>query len=163
MTSDSGSASRSTLNDYQKRRVRVTCQHIDGLLADAEEAFASLESQRPFPKYIADLSIEERRVVKSFFARIRASLVQVTEQQNVPPEPPEIPLSRVVRTALLFADVSVEELRPRHMKGYGAVPSEAAEQLLAIAQQLEDIVMEADKYLASVAPVHPEDTSETHG
>lgn len=149
-------ATRAALNEHQQRRLRVTCQYIDNLLAEAEAALDSAGSNRPFPKYVADLPDGQRQALEDYFSRIRTMLTQVLREQNITPEPPDIPVSRVVRTALLFSNVSIEELRPRHMRGYGEVPPPAADQLLAIARELEDIVTEAETYLAAVTSTEAE-------
>jgi Ni,Fe-hydrogenase III small subunit len=56
------------------------------------------------------------------------------------PEPPDIPLSRTVITDLGFVDIAVEELRPRYMRGCGAIPEDAIDGLNQVVDELRTLV-----------------------
>jgi Ni,Fe-hydrogenase III small subunit len=56
------------------------------------------------------------------------------------PEPPEIPVSRSVITDLGFVDIAVEELRPRQMRGCGAVPEDAVRGLNEVVDDLRSLL-----------------------
>ena len=113
------------LNDAQRRRLGATCKYIDGLLCDIEHALHSPESESPFPHYVVDVTPAQVCVIEDHIRRFRTQLLRTLDWQHMKPEPPEIPVSRSLITDLGFVDIAVEELRPRHMRGCGAVPEDA--------------------------------------
>ena len=109
------------LNEYQQRRLSVTCRYIDNLLTDIEAVLWASASKSPFPKYISDISPAQRRVIEDYIARIRSRLVRTLESQDILIEPPSIPATRALYMSLTFVDIWIEELRPKYMRGYGEV------------------------------------------
>ena len=128
------------LNQYQQRRLSVTCRYIDKLLSDIEAVLWASASKSPFPKYIPDISPAQRRVIEDYIARIRSRLVRTLESQDISIEPPSIPATRALSMALTFVAISIEELRPRYMRGYGEVSPTAATELNGIVGELEGLV-----------------------
>jgi hypothetical protein len=53
-----------------------------------------------------------------------------------------------IRTALGFAEIAIEELKPEYMKGYGKVPKGAMDDLNGIVSELAALVTRFDRYLA---------------
>ena len=77
-------ASRSgQLNEYQARRLRVTCQYIDKLLGDIESILNSPESKTAFPRYSAELSPEQRRAIEQYVSRLREQILRVLNAQGI--------------------------------------------------------------------------------
>jgi hypothetical protein len=124
------------LNAVQRRRLGATCKYIDGLLSDIEHALHSSESESPFPHYVVDVTPAQVCVIEDHIRRLRAQLLRTLDWQHMKPEPPEIPVSRSVITDLGFVDIAVEELRPRHMRGCGAVPEDAIGGLNEVVDEL---------------------------
>jgi GTP-binding protein EngB required for normal cell division len=135
------------LNQSQQRHLRVSCAYVDKLLSDVEAVLWASASKSPFPKYIPETSPAQRRVIEDYIARIRARLVSTLESQHIPIDPPSIPATRAMHAALTFADIAVEELRPRYMRGYGEVPPAVATELNGIAGELEALVMQLDRFV----------------
>jgi GTP-binding protein EngB required for normal cell division len=142
MTTNSGG-----LNEFHKRRIRVTCGYIDKLLSDIEAVLWSTASKSAFPKYISDIPPAERRVVEDYISRIRTRLVRTLESQGIEVDPPSIPATRAIHSNLTFVDISVEEMRPRYMRGYGEVPAEAAAELNGIVGELSGLVSQLDRFV----------------
>jgi hypothetical protein len=63
-----------SLNSNHKRRLSVTCRHIDKLLAEMESALNVSTAKLAFPQYASDLSPAQRRVIEDYIGRIRAQL-----------------------------------------------------------------------------------------
>lgn len=70
--------------------------------------------------------------------------------------PSTISAVQAVRSALSFIDIAVTELRPRYMRGYGAVPPEAAAQLERTVDQLDQLVHQVDALMS-----RPPDSSDS--
>ncbi len=128
------------LNDAQQRRLIITCKYIDGLLCDIEHALHAAESESPFPHYVADVTPAQMRLIEDHIRRLRVQLLKTLDWQHMKPEPPEIPMSRLVITSFGFADIAIEELRPRSMRGCGAVPEDAIDGLNQNVEELCSMV-----------------------
>lgn len=137
-----------SLNDFQARRLRVTCQYVDGLLGEIEQILTAAHSKAAFPRYSADIAPAQRRTIEDYISRVRAQLVRVLDGQGLKREEPSIPASRAVRVTLGAIDIAAEELRPRYMRGYGDLPERAATDLNGIAAELQSLIHRLDRYLA---------------
>src|SRR5512146_80171 len=136
----------SYLNPNQQRRLVVTCQYIDKLLSELESSLVESSSKAAFPKYIADISLAQRRTIEDYIARIRTQLVRVLDSQGMERPAPRIPMSRQLHVNLTFIDIAVEELKPKYMRGYGEVHETAAKDLNGLVGELEDIIAQFDGY-----------------
>jgi hypothetical protein len=72
------------------------------------------------------------------------------------PEPPEIPVSRSITTDLAFIEIAIEELKPRYLRGCGAVPEDAVEGLNGEIHELLSLVNSIEKYLRHELGAIPE-------
>jgi GTP-binding protein EngB required for normal cell division len=142
-----GNNSGSILNSSQERRLRATLHEADRLLSEIGQILNCAASKSPFPKYIVDLTPAQRKTIEDYVSRIRMRLGRVLEGQNIAAEPPSIPATRAIHSALTFLDIAVEELRPRYMQGYGEVPPVAAAELNGIVGELSASVRELDRYV----------------
>jgi len=140
-----------SLNEFQARRLRVTCHYIDRLLAEIEEILYVSSSKTAFPRFSSDVALAQRETIEGYIARLRAQLVRIVEGQGVPKVEPPIPASRAIRVALGAIDIAVEELKPHYMRGYGELPEAAAAELNGIVGELSGLVSKFDQYLAEGA------------
>lgn len=140
-------ASRSSLNEFQAGRLRVTCQYIDRLLGDIEAILNVSTSEAAFPRYSSDVALAQRRTIEDYISRIRAQLIRVMDGQGITREQPAIPASRAIHVALGAIDIAVEELKPQFMRGYGALSQGAATELNGIVGELQGLVSKLDRYL----------------
>jgi predicted GTPase len=139
--------SANSLNSNHERRLSVTCRYIDKLLADMESILNVSSSKLAFPQYTSDLTSAQRRVIEDYITRIRAQLIRVLDGQSIERPAADIPVARSLHSTLTFIDITVEELRPEYMRGYGEVPSQAAVELNSIAGELQVLVRQLDQYL----------------
>lgn len=58
------------LNEHHRRRLLVSCQYIDRLLASIENAAAAGTSLSPFPRYVQDLTAQEQEDMRERVARL---------------------------------------------------------------------------------------------
>jgi hypothetical protein len=144
------------LNEAQQRRLIITCKYIDSLLCDMEHALHSATSESPFPRYVADVTAEQAKEIQGHIRRLRSQLLQTLEWQHLKPEPPEIPVSRSITTDLAFIEIAIEELKPRYLRGCGAVPEDAVEGLNGEIHELLSLVNSIEKYLRHELGAIPE-------
>ncbi len=135
------------LNGPQQSRLRITCHYIDKLLSDAEHILHQATSQSPFPRYIVDVTPAQVRVIEDYTRRLRAQLLRALDWQQLKPKPPAIPATRAVLTNLAFIDIAVEELRPSYMRGSGAVPEDAVDELNGVVHELRSMIEGMERYL----------------
>jgi hypothetical protein len=135
------------LNEPQQRRLVITCKYIDNLLSDIEHALHSATSPSPFPRYIIDVTPEQARVIEDHISRLRSQLLRTLDWQHLKPEPPEIPVTRSIITDLAFVEIAIEELKPRHLRGCGAVPEDAVDELNKVIYELLSQVKGIESYL----------------
>jgi GTP-binding protein EngB required for normal cell division len=131
---------KTSLNDSQRLRLRVSCQYIDQLLAEIESILHSASSRSPFSKYVGDLSLPQAGVIEEYIAHLRAQLVRSLEWQHIRQEAPSISASHAILTHLSFIDIAVEELRPRYMRGSGPIEEPLAGELNGVVHQLRSLV-----------------------
>lgn len=136
------------LNENHQRRLIVTCQCIDGLLATIDTVLATAGNGSPFGQYADDLIPAQKRVVEDSVRRIRTQMVRLLASHGLQPTPRQIDASYAIRTGLTFADDAVEELKPSYMRGYGEVSPEAVATLNAIAEELQATIRRLDAALA---------------
>jgi hypothetical protein len=63
------------------------------------------------------------------------------------PEPPEVPVTRSVTVDLTFIDIAIEELKPSYMRGCGAVPDDAVDELNGVVHELRSLTGSMERYL----------------
>jgi GTP-binding protein EngB required for normal cell division len=139
--------SNASLNEFQARRLRVTCEYVDKIIGEIEQVLYSAASKAAFPRYIQDITPTQRRTIEDYLARIRAQLARVLDGQAIPRPAAWVPASRAVYTGLTTIEIAVEELRPQYMKGYGELPPELATELEGISGELFGLVERLNRYL----------------
>jgi GTP-binding protein EngB required for normal cell division len=137
-----------SLNEFQARHLRVSCQYIDKLLVEIEGILNATASKAAFPRYLNDIVPAQRRTIEDYIARVRAQLLRILEGQGIEREKPAIPASRSIRVDLDAIDIAVEELKPKYMKGYGTVPESVATELNGIVGELTSLVHRFDRYVS---------------
>jgi len=135
------------LNEPQRRRLNATCVYIDDLLGEIEQALHSAASESPFPRYVVDVTPSQSQEIQGRIRSLRAELLRVLEWQHMKPRPADIPVTRSVLTDLSFVDNAVEELKPRFLRGCGAVPADAVDGLNAAIHRLQVMVREMRSYV----------------
>jgi hypothetical protein len=135
------------LNDPQQRHLRVSCEYVDRLLCDIESVLHIAASKSPFPRYVVDITAAQSQVIEGHIHRLRSQLMRTLAWQGMQPQPPEIPATRAIATDLSFIEIAVEEMRPRHMLGYGVVPEDAVSELNGVIDDLQNQVSGMQRYM----------------
>jgi hypothetical protein len=128
------------LNDSQKRHLVTTFRHVDRLLAGAAKTLAATASPGPFQDVVPDATPAQAKVIEDSLARFREALVEALAVYGVRPPPPAAGAVWSARTALLSAEIALEDLTPRSMRAYGELPDAAAAPLERIAAELTSLV-----------------------
>jgi hypothetical protein len=112
-----------------------------------EHALHSATSQSPFPRYVVDVTPAQALEIENHIRLLRSQLLRFLDWQRLLPEPAEIPVSRAITTDLAFVEIAIEELKPRYLRGCGAVPADAVDELNGAIQELHSMVKSMESYL----------------
>ncbi|HEY8668483.1 MAG TPA: hypothetical protein VIL86_17680 [Tepidisphaeraceae bacterium] len=131
----------SGLNENHRRHVLITFQTLDEMFERSEEIIASSRSGSPFRQYVADITPRELGAIAEGARQVRAAMTRILPRLGITAPSPSISAAWAIYMAFAMASgEAVEELRPRRMRGYGEVPSEAAAELEACVTELQAIL-----------------------
>lgn len=137
----------SKLTEPQRSRIVANARHADKLISDVEAILASQASRSPFPRYVPDASPYQARLVLSYLNRFRDHLAHVLKELGIYEDPPQIGMIHSIRVALTFIRISVQEMSPEQLRGYGTMGLEIATQLRGLTIELEAILSGVEQEL----------------
>ncbi len=138
-------------NENHRRSLRVKFQYMDQTLAEVERILASADSPSLFEQYAPDTTPIQRTVAHGYVTRIREVIRRVMHELELPAPRPHCGALWAARTQLMGVSLSLDELRPRSMLGYGTLSEPAARTLEAIYAELRALTNQLDDYLAAGA------------
>jgi GTP-binding protein EngB required for normal cell division len=134
------------INENHQRAITAAFKYIDGLLVDVETTAVSASS--PFSRFYPDLSPAQQGVLADYIARIRGQMLEVLRRLGVAPEPPRNPATWSIQTALSFARVSIQEISPGKLLGYGPLDEKTAAGLERLEADLDRTLRRLQALLA---------------
>lgn len=127
------------LNDNYKRRILTSLQYTDKLLEDGLHALAP--GAKPlFSGFVQDLSAAETRCVENYARKIREQMGKLLERCHIELSVPAIPSSGKLRTGLNSMDLTLEDIYPEKMRGYGKIDAAAARDLSWNLQEIRRLI-----------------------
>ena len=136
------------LNENHKRTLLAGFRYVDDLLSDIERIMAtSMDPLSPFEKYVADIRPAQQKIIAADIAHIRIVMCRILESKGIKINHPGISALSAVRTAIHFADIAMEEKRPKYMRGYGELTEEAVRELNEVASQMQKLLKQILKAL----------------
>jgi GTP-binding protein EngB required for normal cell division len=138
------------LNDNHRNALLSGFKYIDRLLGDGLAGIASVaDEDAVFSPLVPDATPLQRKVVVSQIARIRRSIRSALSACEIRIRAPTISAVWSLRSLLTAASVSLEELGPKYLKGYGPLDDESAGRILALQAQIRTSLDELGHYLAA--------------
>jgi len=116
------------LTPNHERHLMGTFLYLDQLLDDAERIMAS--SRSAFPRYVADLSPVQAKVLADHFGRFREALLGWVAAFEMAAGKREVSARHALGVQFTAAEIALEDLSPSSLRGYGAVPPEAVDTLV---------------------------------
>jgi GTP-binding protein EngB required for normal cell division len=138
----------SLLNEAQQRRILANAQYADKLLSDIEAILTASESKALFPKYTADLTPPQIKLVRDSAGRFRDQLARALEGLAIKPPGAKFGANHSIRVTLTFVRIAVQEMAPPFLRGYGEVRAEVAPQLQGVCSELEGLIERLNSALA---------------
>jgi GTP-binding protein EngB required for normal cell division len=143
-----------TLNANQGRRITSTFAYIDDLLQTVERLARAQASA--FSREQPDLSETEARLLLALVDTARSRMLATLDHLGLPRPEANLSTRWSITTALRFIDVSLSELTPQVLGGYGAIDRESATEVSAVASKLREVVARGRALL------QPEEGEELH-
>ena len=106
---------------------------VENILADGQ-------SGSPFSRYIGDVTPIQQRVAHDYVVRIRAAMARIMKEQGISFDEARCGSRCAANTTLLYAAISVDELHPDRLRGYGQVSDAGQSLLMAIIAELHSLI-----------------------
>ncbi len=135
------------LNDAQRRAIRCGFLDIHRRMVEIEALITPGERPSAFSEYVNDLSPTEAKVVQDYFARIRTAMLNHLRELAIPLEIRRTSLRWAIQCRIGSVSITVNELRPSRLRGYGAPAPEASDRCTKICQDLGRLVDHLTAYL----------------
>jgi GTP-binding protein EngB required for normal cell division len=116
------------LNEHQKRKILTSLQHSDKVLEECLRI--PTPSARPlFPANLQDVSSAEYHWIESYVEKIRDQFADLLRRFEIEPQPPSVRSSWALQTNLISLDITLEDLNPERLRGYGTLDPETSQEL----------------------------------
>jgi len=116
--------------------VLASARHLDGLLEEALRILRASGGDSPFSEHVPDAAPTQVREVEDSIERFRATLLRILDELGVGRPEPRTGARQAAGVHLLYAQVSLEDLRPERLRGYGQVAPAAVPALEGAVAQL---------------------------
>lgn len=128
------------LSENHKRYLLIAFRHVDKLLSEFQCLVDVMIPRSPFQQYINDVDPDLRLLIEKHLDLIHQAMRRVLNELGIQIADPDKSVINHIRTSLIFADMSIEELKPQYMRGYGQLSAEATEELNKIAAELQGLL-----------------------
>jgi GTP-binding protein EngB required for normal cell division len=135
-------------NESQERYVLSRLRSMEETLSEAVERLTPSESGRVFRAVSPDASAPQRKTLTDYLAQLRFVLRRFMLAQQLRDELRPVGGLRSFQTALVFARIAAEELRPKYWRGYGDVDPDAAAAAERFAAEVVTLLHRMEDYLA---------------
>jgi hypothetical protein len=129
MVLESSVTFRADLNETQRRHLYDGFAHLDRQLEAIAAIARAAESGGLFPRYQNDLTPAARAAIDQRIARVRAQLRARMAAIALVPEPAPLSAAQAIAAQFNLAEIGLDEIGARAMRGYGEVSPAAADAL----------------------------------
>jgi len=135
-------------NESQRRYLVSRLRSIEEMLSEAIDQLARPDAGRVFRTVAADATSAQRKVLGDFLAQLRFALRRFMLAQQIRDERRPTGGLWSLQTAVVFAEIAAEELRPKYWRGYGEVDPESAAAAERFAAELMTLLHRLGDYVA---------------
>jgi GTP-binding protein EngB required for normal cell division len=128
------------LNEYHKHHLQVTFRYLDRRLSDAWRILAGARSDSPFQEYLPDASPVQSKVLEDYLVRLRQTMARVLQDLDVPLPPPRTAALWAFRTEIASAEIAVDEIEAKAMRGYGPLSGEDCRELEGVVAEINGLL-----------------------
>ena len=134
-------------NSAQTRAVLCGFLDIHRRMAELEALLGPSTKPTPFSAHVNDLSPTEAKVIQDYFARIRIAMLEHLRESEVPLDVRPTSLRWAIDVGISFIGITIAELGPKKLSGYGALDARASAQATKFRHDLERLVDQAATYI----------------
>ena len=135
------------LDERRKRSLLLKLRHLDELLFEVDRLAEGKGSSSPLSDRYTELEPEKKEAVQRYIVRLRETMCRILEEKGIPIDVPSFETIHSINTSLIFMDISIEEIRPKYMRGYGELTREAADELDVVATELQGLLKQMQAVL----------------
>jgi hypothetical protein len=128
------------LNEAHQNRLLITLLDLRRQLERVEDAMLQPAKLAPFFEHDNDLSPDQSQAILQVFARLRTGLLQAAEKLGLPVEVRRTSLSWELQCLLTHFQISLVEIGPKQLRGYGEVGKPASDAIQQVQQDLGRLV-----------------------
>jgi hypothetical protein len=142
------------LNEAHQNRILITLLDLRRQLERVEDALLRPAKLAPFFEHDNDLSPERIQEILRCFTQIRTALLQAAQKLELPVEIRRTSLSWELQCLLTHFQISLVEIGPKQLRGYGEVGKPASDVLQQVQQELGQLVDELAAQVTSLSREH---------
>ena len=135
------------LNDNHRRSLMSRLQVLDQSLAEALQKLEPPDEERIYRGVLPDVTLAQRKALRDYLAQLRFAMRRFIQRHELSDSMRPMSGLKVFNIALNFALISVEELRPSYLRGYGQVDENSAADLERFSAELHSVLRRAEEYL----------------
>ncbi len=139
---------RTELNDNHRRILASTLTCLDELLVAIETTVSGAAARSPFSPYVPDLSASELHVLPDYVAEIRSRMAEMADALGLAVARFTVPTSRAIDVRLMSADITLAEICPEKLRGYGASTAAGAAAVEHFRAELSRVIQQLRTLLA---------------
>ena len=140
-------ARRPHLSESQRNSLLVGFKYIDRLLTEAVAAMDPQDSGAVFTPVVSDVTPHQRKAVAEETERLRRLVRTALDTCAIAVPPPEIDAVWNLHTALTTIEITLEEMGPRGLRGYGEVGPETEAGIATLLEEIRAAVSEFKRRL----------------
>jgi GTP-binding protein EngB required for normal cell division len=134
-------------NQNHKRYLLTSFEHLDKLLREAAAYLGPPAGGALFPLYVPDATPEQRQVIADYLSALRDVARRFLDSEDIVDERKMTSGLWAFRVALDFAWITITEMEPKHLNGYGALDPGSATAIERVAGRLEATLRQLTEYL----------------
>jgi len=135
------------LDERRKKALLLKFKHLDEMLSQVDRLAEGKGSSSPLSDRYTELDKEKEEAIQRYTALLRETMRRILEEKEIRIEAPPVDVIWSIHTSLNFMDMSAEEIRPKYMRGYGELTREAADELDAVATELQELLKQMQAVL----------------
>ncbi|MCC7241878.1 MAG: dynamin family protein [Acidobacteria bacterium] len=139
------------LTENHERSLLASVQYAAKLIRDCDDVLTGAAGSDPLSRYATALSTPQEKIARDYLRRLREQLLRALKVVGLAPPAPFIGAVHALNTALMFLDDTFEEMRGRHLSGYGQVPAEAERVLDGVVSELQELTRDFGTFLTGVS------------
>lgn len=124
------------MNETQRRHLQEGLAHLERQLGAIEAILEGAGKGRMFSRWSDDLDPEERARQSAAVARVRAAMREVMRSEGIEEESATLGARQALQSQWALAEIGLEELGPRGMRGFGELEESDKRKLEAVVAQM---------------------------